>query len=424
MYIIDEKLKERHADNRPIKVGIIGAGEMAKGLINQIHRYTRGIFVAAVYARSADKAADVLDQSGVERFKMCSSIKAFNECVENRITVITTDLSLLLESESIDCIVEMTGQIEFSLDLVISAFRAKKHVVSFNAELEATFGPYIKAEAEKRGVKYSLGDGDQPGVTMNLYRYVKAMGFTPMVCGNVKGMLDFYRTPATQKSFAEKWGMNPVMATNFADGTKVSLEQACTANATGMRVAKRGMLAPVFDRHVDDLVHLFDYDDLTRNGGIVDMVIGAKPGPGVFVYAGANDPISIKYLKYGKLGDGPLYSFYIPYHLLFFELAFSIVRLIDFDDVTLDAQHGMCVEVISLAKTDLPSGTVMDGIGGFHAYGICENSPAARSERLVPIGLIENCVVKRALAKDEPLTLDAVELEKPDLLDIYLGQIP
>ena len=169
-----------------------------------------------------------------------------------------------------------------------------------------------------KGVKYSIAEGDQPGCTMNLYRFVKNMGFEPLVCGNIKGMLDHYRNPDTQAAFAESWGMSPYMATNFADGTKVAFEQACIANATGMKVGKRGMYGYESKDHVDNLTHLYDVEELRRLGGVVDFIVGAKPGPGVFVYATTEDPHKIKYLDYGKLGKGPLYSFYIPYHLLFF----------------------------------------------------------------------------------------------------------
>ena len=210
-------------------------------------------------------------------------------------------------------------------------------MVTFNAEIDATIGPYLQQKAAQAGVRYTLGDGDQPGVTLNLYRHVKSMGFNPLVCGNNKGMLDHYRTPETQKGFAEAAGISVNMATCFADGTKVSLEQASIANATGMQVARRGMLAIESGLHVDELTDRYDLDQLKALGGIVEMVVGAQPGPGVFVYAATDDPVSRRFLDYSKLGKGPLYSFYVPYHLLFFELPFSIARLVDFSDGTVDA---------------------------------------------------------------------------------------
>ncbi|NBC81820.1 MAG: NAD(P)-dependent oxidoreductase [Bacteroidetes bacterium] len=422
MYIIDNKLKEREKANNPIRVGVIGAGEMAKGLINQINRYTPGMVVAATYSRTLEKIEKAYQVADIKNYKKALDKNTFDSTIKSGQSVITETLQLLLESDQIDVVVEMTGQIQFGLEAIMGAFKAKKHVMSFNAELEAILGPYLKKKAEEYGVMYTLGDGDQPGVTANLYRYVKLMGFTPVLCGNVKGMLDFYRTPATQKAFAEKWGMNPVMATNFADGTKVNIEQACIANYTGMTVAQRGMIALETDKHVDELTGEYDVDMLVEKGGIVEMVIGAKPGPGVYVYATSNDDLSTKYLEYGKLGKGPLYSFYQPYHLLFFELAFSIARLIDFQDVTLDAAHGMKVEVISAAKEDLKPGDTLDGIGGFKAYGLCEVSELARKENLLPIGLSHGAKLKNPVKKDHTITFDDVEIEDNYLLNCFNEQ--
>ncbi len=425
MYIIDQKLEEREASNNPIKVGVIGAGEMGKGLINQICRYTLGMIVAAVYNRTVEKAEQAMFASGVRGTQVVKSEREMTMAIENGKTAVTNDIDVLIECSGVDVLVEMTGHITFALENILKAFEKGKHVVSFNAELEATFGPLLKAKAAENNVLYTLGDGDQPGVTQNLFRHVKMMGFEPLLCGNIKGLQDHYRNPSTQASFAKQWDMTPEMVTSFADGTKISFEQAVTANATNMSVAQRGMIGPNFKGHVDEMTSGFypDVDKLKELGGIVDYVVGGKPGPGVFIYATTNDPLSAKYLKYGKLGDGPLYSFYVPYHLLFFELAFSIARLIDFKDITLNAEYGMKVEVVTVAKEDLKPGDKIDGLGGYKTYGICDNTVSARADNLLPIGLAENCVVKRSLKKDELIALDHIEFHNPALLEQYKGQI-
>ncbi len=417
MIIIDNKLKERELDNNPIKVGIIGAGEMAKGLINQITRHTPGMEVIATYNRSLERPKEVYKIAGISGYKIVKTNSEFQKAIDSKTPIITQNIDLLIESNDIDIVVDMTGSIEFSAKLTIDAINNNKDILSFNAELDATLGPILKYKADKAGVKYSVAEGDQPGVTLNLYRFVKQMGFKPLVCGNIKGMLDEYRTPTTQENFAKQWGMSPVMATNFADGTKVSCEQACIANATGMRVAKRGMLGYESKDHIDNLTELYDIDELKKLGGIVDFIVGAKPGPGVFVYATSDDPLSIKYLDYGKLGKGPLYSFYIPYHLLFFEIPISIARMVDFDDTIIAAKAEPIVEVIAIAKTDLKTGDLIDEIGGYKTYGICENSDTSRNENLLPIGLAEGCKVLNDIAKDKALTFDDVELPQGRLCD-------
>ncbi len=417
MIIVDNKLNEREINDNPIKVGIIGAGEMAKGLINQITKHTPGMKVVATFNRSLDRPISAYKVAEINDYKIVESDDDFQKAMNSNVPVITQNLDLLIKSKDIDIIVDMTGSIEFSAKLTIDAIINKKDILSFNAELDATLGPILKYKADKAGVKYSVAEGDQPGVTLNLYRFVKQMGFKPLVCGNIKGMLDEYRTPTTQENFAKQWGMSPVMATNFADGTKVSCEQACIANATGMGVAKRGMLGYESKDHIDNLTGLYDVKELEELGGIVDFIIGPKPGPGVFVYATSDDPLSIKYLDYGKLGKGPLYSFYVPYHLLFFEIPISIARMVDFNDTIVAAKAGPVVDVITIAKTDLCIGDLIDEIGGYKTYGICENSDISRNENLLPIGLAEGCKVLNNIPKDQALTFEDVKIPIGRLCD-------
>lgn len=417
MIIVDDKLISRETTNNPIKVGMIGSGEMAKGMMNQITHYTPGMIIAATYSRISDKVQVVYKEVGIKKYLVTNDLKTANDAIQNGISVITTDIELLVALEGIDVLVEATGAIEFGASTILKAFVNGKNVLSFNAELDSTLGSILYRKSKEFGVKYSLGDGDQPGVTMNLYRYIKGMGFEPLLCGNIKGMQDRYRTPETQRTFAESWGMNPFMATNFADGTKISFEQSCIANATGMKVAQRGMLGHQSTDHVDNLTKLFDVDELKEMGGIVDYVVGAQPSPGVFIYATSDDPISLKYLKYGKLGTGPLYSFYVPFHLLFFDIASSICRLIDFDDPVIVPSYGPVVDVVTTAKTDLFPGDLLDGIGGFKAYGLCENHSIVENEELLPMGLSEGLTVIKPVKKDQVLTYADVEFPGTRLID-------
>ncbi|RPD94360.1 NAD(P)-dependent oxidoreductase [Aureibaculum marinum] len=410
MIIIDTALNRRAKENNPIKVGIVGSGEMAKGLLNQIEKFTPGMKVVGHFNRSLERPKRVYKDLNLD-YRIVETSNEFDKAFNEKTIAVTQNLELLLKTEHVDIIVDMTGSIEFSAQLTLDCISNKKDILTFNAELDATLGPILKHKADKAGVKYSVAEGDQPGCTMNLYRFVKQIGLTPLVCGNVKGMLDEYRTPKTQENFAASWDMSPYMATNFADGTKVSLEQACIANATGMKVAKRGMLGFKSTDHIDNLTGLYDLNQLKELGGIVDFTVGAKPGPGVFVYASSDgDPFTEKYLKYGKLGDGPLYSFYIPYHLLFFEIPISIARMVDFDDIIIAPKAGPMVDVISIAKTNLKKGETLDRMGGFKTYGVCENHEITKKENLLPIGLANKCLLTKDIKKDEPISYNDVIL--------------
>jgi predicted homoserine dehydrogenase-like protein len=417
MIIIDQKLQEREKSGKPINVAITGAGAMARGIINQITRYTPGMRVTACYNRTVEKARESLHAAGVKEYVFSGTdLKIARMAVESGKPLITDDIDFLLEMPGTDILVEATGTIEFALKTIMKAFEKGISVMSFNAELDSIYGPLLKRTAQEKGVRYSLSDGDQPGVTMNLYRYVRGMGFEPLLCGNIKGLQDHYRNPETQKGFAAQWDMTPEMVTSFADGTKISFEQSCIANATGMKVARRGMLGFNFDGHVDDMTHLYDVDQIRELGGIVDYVVGAKPSPGVFIYASTNDPYSAKFLKYGKLGEGPLYSFYTPYHLLFFDIASSICRLVDFNDPVIVAKAGLVVDVIAVAKVDMSAGDLIDGIGGFKTYGVCENHGTVISERLLPMALAMGHRLRRDVSRDHVLTYDDVELDENSYL--------
>lgn len=405
MHIVDTALRKRAEEGRPIRVGVIGAGFMADGLTNQIVNSTPGMELVAIANRTAEKGTHLFEKAGRESRRVENAAE-LHAAIEAGVAAVTSDPLLVCESPLVDAIVEVTGAIEFSAQVVLRAIEHGKHVVLMNAELDGTVGPILKTYADRAGVILTGCDGDQPGVEMNLYRFVKGMGLTPLVCGNIKGLQDPYRNPTTQAGFAEKWGQNPTMVTSFADGTKISFEQAIVANATGMRVAKRGMVGAAFEGHVDELTKHYDIDELRAGSGFVDYVVGfnIKPGPGVYVLATHDDPKQRHYLNLYKLGEGPLYSFYTPYHLCHFEVPASIARAVIFNDAVLQPLDGPFVDVITMAKTDLAAGTVLDGLGGYHTYGEAENHPIVRSESLLPIGLAEGCTLIRPVAKDAALT--------------------
>jgi predicted homoserine dehydrogenase-like protein len=271
--------------------------------------------------------------------------------------------------------------------------------------------------ADEAGVVFSGVDGDQPGVQLNLHRFVRGMGITPLVCGNIKGLQDEHRNPTTQEGFARKWGQDPYMVTSFADGTKVSFEQAIVANATGMTVARRGMGGADHPGHVDKLTRAYDVDQLLALGGVVDYVVGAQPGPGVFVLGTVDDPASRHYLNLYKLGEGPLYSFYTPYHLCHFEVPASLARAVLFADAVIAAAGPPTVEVVATSKTDLAAGHVLDGLGGYDSYGVAETASTAREQRLLPMGVAEGSRLLRDVERDRVLTYDDVELPPGRLID-------
>lgn len=415
MILVDTALARRADEGRPILYGMFGAGFMARGILNQ-GRYSEGIRCAAVCNRTPEKAVQALKAAGVTDVEHVSTSEELDQVVARGATAVTDNPAALYESELLECLLEVTGNVEYGARVITQAIDHGKHVVLMNAELDGTVGPLLKRRADRAGVIYSGCDGDQPAVEINLYRFVKGLGLDPLVCGNIKGLHDPYRNPTTQEGFAKKWGQTPSMVTSFADGTKISFEQAIVANATGMKVPQRGMLGRTHEGHVDDLVDWYEVDELRSMGGIVDYVVGASPSPGVYVLGAARDETQAHYLNLAKLGEGPLYSFYVPYHLIVLEAQFSIVRAVELGDAAIAPRGGPVADVIAAAKTDLRAGQTLDGLGEYMTYGLIENHETVREEGLLLIGLAEGSTLKRDVDKDEVIRVEDVDYPEGTLI--------
>lgn len=410
MLIVDTALSQRAAQGRPVQVGLFGAGYMARCIVSQVVRHMPGLRIAAICNRTVSTARDVLLSAGLEpsSINTATSSGAIVDALKMGRFSVTDDPELLCNADGIDVLIDATGHVEYGARITLAAIAAGRHMVSMNAELDATVGPELKARADRAGVILTGCDGDQPGVQINLLRFVNSIGLRPLICGNIKGLQDRYRTPETQAAFARQWGQTPTMVTSFADGTKISMEQAIVANATGMTVDRRGMIGLHHSGHVDDMTGLYDVDRIRSLGGIVDYVVGPRPGPGVFVFAEAQDDVQRHYLRYGKLGDGPLYSFYMPWHLTAIETPLSAARVVLFEDRVIAPIGPPVVDVVATAKTNLAAGCRIDGLGGFMTYGLCERHDVVRRDNLLPMGLAEGCRLRRDIARDQVLTWEDV----------------
>jgi predicted homoserine dehydrogenase-like protein len=415
--VVDRALEERAEAGKPIRVAVVGAGFMGRPLTKQITRHVPGMEVVAVVSRRAADAERAFADADVDEVELCASAHEIERAVSAGRRAVTDDPAAACEAGCVDAVVEVTGAVEYGAAVVLRAIQHGKHVVLMNAEVDGTVGPILKRYADNAEVVYTACDGDQPGVQMNLFRFVVGMGLTPLVVGNIKGLQDPYRTPTTQVQFANRWHQKPHMVTSFADGTKISFEQAVVANGIGFHVARRGMSGHEFDGHIDEATRLYDIDELREQGGIMDYVVGARPGPGVFVFAESPDPEQRFYLELFKLGTGPLYSFYAPYHLCHLEAPFSVARAVLFGDAVLAPRGRPYVEVVTTAKSDLATGTCLDGLGGYSCYGQSENADVARAERLLPMGVAEGCRLRRDVPRDQVLTYEDVELPPNRLVD-------
>jgi predicted homoserine dehydrogenase-like protein len=415
MIIVDNALKRRQEEHNPIHVGIVGAGNIGRALTVVIEKYVTGMKLVAIANRTLSNAEIAYRQAGINSTKRVETIAQIENSIATGHYAVTNDPSLLCKAKGIEAIIEATGDVEFGAHVAMSAIENRKHIILINAELDATVGPILKVYADRAGVIITNTDGDQPGVMMNLFRFVNSIGCDPVLAGNIKGLQDHYRTPETQKEFAAKHDLTPQMATSFADGTKISMENAVVANATGFKVGIRGMYGPRCD-HVSEALSLFPKDQLF-NGGLVDYILGAEPGPGVFVIGHNDHPIVQINLKTLKMGDGPLYVFYVPYHLPHLEPPLTVARAVLFQDAAVAPLSGPVCDVITVAKRDLKAGEVLDGIGGFTCYGTIDNSDVCLSENVLPMGLSDGCRLLKNITKDQVISYDDVELPLDRLCD-------
>ncbi len=415
MIIIDSALEKRAAENNPVRVAIIGAGYMGRGTVLQIISAFAGLRVVAVSNRTISEAKRAYNQAGVDDIATVETVAQLEDAIKKNRYAITDDASLLCQAGGVDVVVEATGEVEFGAHMTMLAIKHGKHVVLMNAELDAVVGPILKVYADKAGVILTNADGDQPGVVMNLFRFVKTIGYNPVLAGNIKGLQDHYRTPETQAGFAAKYKQKPKLITSFADGTKISMEMALVANATGFKVGQRGMYGPRC-QHATEAVNLFPEEQLL-NGGIVDYILGAEPGPGVFVLGYNDNPIKQQYANYFKMGEGPFYVFYTPYHLPHLEAPITVARAALFGDAAVAPLGGPVCDVITVAKRDLKAGETLDGIGGFTCYGELENSEIVQAENLLPMGLAEGARLKHDVSIDAAITYADVEMPTGRLCD-------
>jgi predicted homoserine dehydrogenase-like protein len=386
---------------------MVGAGATGRAIALQLGTPAPGIRLVAIANRTPENGERAFREAGFTAWGYSGSAREAETAIAHGLPVLTDDPTVLTDCDAIDVLVEVTGTVEAAAGVVLDAFHHGKHVVLVNAELDSLLGPVMKAKADQAGVVVTHTDGDEPGVAMTLLRYLRSLGLRPVAAGNIKGMVDHYRNPETQRAFAERHGQDARKVTSFADATKLSMETTVLANATGFRAGRRGMYGPACG-HVREMADLLPSDQMIDTG-LVDYALGAAPHTGAFVIVHEESLLKKAQLAYYKLGDGPFYVFYTPFHLPHIQIASTIGRVVIHRDPTVAPISGPVCEVVTVAKRDLKAGERLDGIGGFCAYGLIDNAAAARNMAALPIGLSEGCVLRRDISKDEVLSFDDVD---------------
>ncbi|WP_298824550.1 NAD(P)-dependent oxidoreductase [uncultured Piscinibacter sp.] len=415
MIIVDTVLAQRAASGKPVRVALVGGGYMARCIALQIVSAVKGMSLVAIVNRTVEKAERAYAGAGVPSVRRVSSVAALQQAIEAGQPAVTDDPSVVCECGMVDAVIESTGHVEFGTRVCYEALRQGKHVIMLGAEVDASVGPILKTYADSAGVVVSYTDGDEPGVGMNLYRFLDSMGYEPVLMGQMKGFLDRYRNPQTQTELANKLGQNPAVLACFADGSKLALEAAIMGNATGFVPQVRGMKGYPC-AHVNDMLAQFTPDDFAA-GGLIDYSLGAAPHTGAFVICRNDHPEKRKLMAYLKMGNGPLYMFYTPYHLPPWQIPHSVARAVLFNDPTITPRGAPVCDTISYAKRDLKAGETLDGMGGFTCYGLVERYEVCARESFVPIAVSLDCVLTRDVPKDQPIRYGDVRLPAGRLVD-------
>ena len=389
------------------RVAVVGSGFVGRGLVHRLER-SSGMRPALVVNRTVASAVSAYDAARREpgRVVVSDDPDVLSEAIGAGIPAVTASFDAIEEIEAIDVVVEATGAIDEGAGVVLGALESGKHVVSMNAEVDATIGHLIHSVAARSGSVYTISDGDQPGVLLRHIEFARGLGFEIAVAVNCKRNLDVHQTPESGRAYATRDNTSELMTTAFGDGTKMNIENAVVANVTGLVPDRRGMhgVRTTLSTVVGDLLRV-----LSRTQ-VVDYTLGGDFAAGVGVIAHTDDPETVgPYMRYFKLGDGPDYFLFRPYHLVHLEAPVTIAEVV-LDRIPLATPRGAPVaEVVALAKRDLEPGDQLDGIGGFTCYGQIDT--AERSRGLLPIGLASHAGVVRPIRADDPISLDDVELD-------------
>ena len=402
-------LAQRAAEGRPVRVGLIGAGEMGTDIVTQLGLMP-GLALAVLAEMRVDQAWAALDVAGVgrERALACRDAGAADDAIRGGRIAIVEDAAIACTAGLVDVIIDATGNPGVGAELSLLAIRHGKHVVMMNVEADVTVGPMLAREAEAAGVLYSLGAGDEPTATMELIEFVRSLGYPIVAAGKGKNNpLKFDAKPAEYEEEARRRHMNPRMLVEFVDGSKTMIEMCAVANATGLVPDRPGMHGPAstIPELAQTLIPAVD-GGLLGAAGVVDYSVGRGVAPGVFVVIRAPHPRVHERLRDLKMGDGPYFTFVRPYHLTSLEVPLTAASLV------LDRRAHMrplpepVAECGCVAKEALAPGLRLGKIGEDHYRGWITTADDARRRQLLPMGLAERAVVTRPIAAGEDLTYE------------------
>ncbi len=418
MYNMNRKLAELEAKGTPIQVGVIGAGQMGRGMVTELVMI-KGERPAICADIDVDLAVHAFEYGGVTPDQIVKTDDAAeaSAAIQAGKYVATSNSDLATAVPEIDVVVDVTGVPDVGAKIALDAIAAKKHIIMMNVESDVVIGPYLNMKAQEAGVVYTGTNGDEPGAVMELYDFAQALGLKVEVIGKGKNnRIDRECNPDTVLEEATRRKMSPKMLCAFKDGTKTMVEMAAMSNATGLVpdvIGGHGIACDVAG--LNDMYRLKEDDGILNKHGVVEYVRGIAPG--VFVTVSTDNEEIAYQMQYHSMGSGPLWTLYRPYHLCNLETPLTIGRAVVYHEGVIVPKGGLVSEVITVAKKDMKAGEKLDGIGGYTTYGSIDTYEHAKEAGYVPFGLVnKNAVLKRDVTKGQLLTYDDVQIDTNTLI--------
>lgn len=418
-----EALELREKAGKPVRVGLIGAGQMGTDIVVQVAQMP-GIVIAAVADIAPDRVSQAAALAGID-VAVAFDDAGLEAAVRKGRIAATTSLELVCRSPSVDVVIDATGNPEAGSRVALAAIAARKHIVMMNVEADITIGSYLAVEAAKAGVVYTLGAGDEPAAAMELIQFVRALGYPVVAAG--KGKNNPFRIDAVPADYVEeatRRNMNPRMLVEFVDGSKTMVEMTAIANACGFVPDIPGMHGPAAPR--EELQNYFcpkEEGGLLSRKGVVDFSVAKGVAPGVFVVAEMRHPRVRERMSDLHLGPGPYYTFFRPYHLTSLEVPLSAAAAVLFGQSHMRPLPVPTAEVGCLAKRDLAVGERLDAIGEYGYRGFALSRAEAQARKALPIGLAQGATMMRPVARGELITLaDAAPDESLKIVAVRRAQ--
>ena len=417
MLNMDKKLAKREEEGKIIRAGIVGAGQMGRGMVTQMV-LMKGIMPAIVSDIKFENVINAFHYAGIsdDEIAVAKTLEEANRYMEQGKYVATENADFISQANLVEVAIDVTGVPEVGVKIAIDAMNNKKHVVMMDVETDVVIGSYLRKLGDQNGVIYTGSAGDEPGAVMELYSFARAMGMDVKVMGKGKNnKLDYDCNPDTVLEEATRRKMSPRMLTSFKDGTKTMVEMTAMSNATGLVpdvVGGHGPSASPKDRCAD-LNQIFkrkkDGGILNRHG-VVEYVNGIAPGVFVTVTT-SNEEIAYQ-MGYHSMGPGPLWTLYRPYHLCNLETPLTVAKIVIDGEPTIIPLDGPVSECIAVAKRDLKAGETIDGIGGYTTYGSIATAEETYAKGYVVYALVnKNTRMRCDVKKGTLLTLDMVDLD-------------